>query len=224
MKRFKNIILVILVCVIFIPLFLLMLFGGPVELIAATWHNIRSDASTKGTVTFSESTRHSGLTGSSISYRYEVGGSSYESQKWRTGFSNNSSYENGGNYFAKNHPEGSAVVVYYDSSEPTFSILERGWPTFSIGFSMACWGILLCHNFKRNDPKTAYLMIGYPISRALLGTGVLTLFTQPPTIKFELFNPPLVCFLIITTCAVIILLSSKAEIQHSEELPSKDKL
>lgn len=183
LKKFFGYLFGAMLSVIFILLFLMLLFGMPVEFAAATWQNLRIDATTLGQVTHSEVIRGSKSNeGSSIEYAYTVDGKSYTSTRWRAGLISNSSQEAGGGRFAKDHPVGAEVLVHYDASNPQYSLLEPGWPKWSVGFSMAVWGILLSGGFERKAPRTRRLLIGYPFTRALTITGFLTIIFSTRTL------------------------------------------
>lgn len=218
MKHIWSIIGLLTLSAIFLPLLAALLFAMPLEFGVATWHNLRLDATTDGSITHSEVTRRRGSNeGSSISYSYGVDGSPYQSSRWRAGLFSNSSREDGGGEFAKNHPEGTTVQVFYDSSDPEFSLLERGWPKWSLGFSMAVWGMLTSYYFKRSDRKTRRLLVAYPLSRALTITGFLTIILFPPTLNHETLKTILTCFLIIALLAMGWLLLPIARKVKSEQ-------
>jgi len=163
MKRILSIIGLIVFCAIFLPLLAVLLYAMPLEFGVATWPNMRLDATTDGSIIYSEVTRRrSSNEGSSIVYSYGVDGSPNQSSRWRAGLFSNLSRDNGGGEFAKSHPVGTSVQVFCNSSDPKFSMLERGWPKWSLGFSLAVWGVLSLYYFKRGDRKTRHLLVAYP--------------------------------------------------------------
>jgi hypothetical protein len=218
MKHIWSIIGLIALSAIFLPLLAALLFAMPLEFGVATWHNLRLDATTDGSITHSEVTRQRGSNeGSSMAYSYGVDGSSYLSSRWRAGLFSNSSREDGGGEFAKNHPVGTSVQVFYDSSNPEFSMLERGWPKWSLGFSMAVWGILSSYYFNRSDPKTRRLFVAYPLSRALTITGFFTIVLLPPTLDHETMQTVMIGFVVIALGALGWLLLPVARNTNSEQ-------
>lgn len=226
MKRFFSIIGTILICIVILPLLLAFLFAMPLEFIVSSWHNIKIDSSTQGLITHSEVLEgKGGNEGSSISYQFQIDGKSYESSRWRAVLISNSSSEAHGGEFAKSHPVGSKVTVYYDASNPKFSLLERGWPKWSFGFSLGVWGIMFANQFKRTSPRSTRLFIGYPLSRATTITGALTIFLLPPTLDASSFKLILLGFVVIAILAFIWLIlcpSSKITADEEEEAPEVD--
>lgn len=204
MKGIFPIIGLILIGIIFIPLALIIFFGFPLEFIVSSWHNLRIDSSTQGLITHSETIhgRH-GTKGSSITYTYSIHGKTYESSRWRAGLMSNSSTETNGGGFATHHPVGTTVTVYYDASVPEFSLLELGWPKWSLGFSLAAWGIVFANRFRRTAPRSTQLFICYPLSRGLLFTGFLTLFLLPTTLNADSFKIMLLGFVSISIMAFV---------------------
>lgn len=209
MKRILSIMGSVGICAVFLPLFAALLFAFPVEFIVATWQNMRVDSSAKGVITKSEVTRSRGSSeGSSVAYSFEIDGRLHESSRRTAGLFSNSSQEEGGGEFARQHPVGTEVEVFYDSSDPGFSLLERGFPKWSLGFSIAVWGMLMSQYFKRTDKRTSRLLIAYPIFRAMTIVGFLTIFISPPTLTFGDLMTISIGFGAITFCALVWLLIS----------------
>lgn len=204
MKRVLRTIGLLALCAILLPLFAAFLFAMPVEFAVATWHNLRVDSTVKGSVTKSEVTEgKSGNEGSLVTYSFKVDGVASDSSRWRAGLFSNSSHEIGGGEFARSHPRGTNVDVLYDSSEPGFSLLKRGWPKWSLGFSMGVWGMLTSSYFKRNDQRTLRLYLGYPASRALSIAGILTIMLFPPTLSLAALKVILIGVGVIALCALL---------------------
>ncbi|MBN8420109.1 MAG: DUF3592 domain-containing protein [Verrucomicrobia bacterium] len=136
-------ILGIAAAVIFVPLFLALLFMMPLEFCVSSWHLWRADSTAQGRVISSQPKSHRGNTRSLIRYRYSVDGRSYETDRVRAGWISGSGYESGAGKLAESLSAGSPVTVRYDSAHPEFALLEYGWPKWSVGFSLAVWGMLL---------------------------------------------------------------------------------
>jgi hypothetical protein len=218
MKRLFNILGYIFVFVVIVPLFLLMFFAMPLEFIVSSWHIIKVDSSTQGIITHSEVVRESrGTERSDIMYTFECGGKSYQSSRWQPGLISNSAGETNGGEFSRSHPEGTKVTVHYDSSNPSFSIIERGWPKWSIGFSLGVWGIFFSNQFKCTAPRTTKLLINYPLSRAISFTGVLTLFVFPQNLNTSSLKLLLLAFIIFGIAAYVwLILCPKEKITAKE--------
>lgn len=183
MKKVFGIIGTIAACAVVLPLIFGLLFAFPIEFAAATWHVLRVDSTTEGVITKSEVRKsRKGMEGSSMTYSYEVGGHRYVSSRRSGGYFANSSNESGGGKFARDHPVGSEVKVYFDASDPGFSMLERGWPKWSIGFSVGVWGLWFSNYFKRTDQRTIRLMFAYPLSRAAPICAFITIMFFPVTV------------------------------------------
>lgn len=203
MKGFFATIGIILLCLIFIPLFLFMLFGMPLEFMVSSWQLIKLDAKTQGIITHSEikSGGH-GTQTSSITYTFQVDGKTYESSRWQPGWISNGMSETNGGQFSRSHPEGANVIVYYDSSNPHFSVIAYGWPKWSVGFSLAVWGIIFANRFKRKPHLTKRLIIYYPLSHGVMLTGFATLFFFPQNLDFESIRYLMLTFLFIAISAL----------------------
>lgn len=182
MKRLFTAIGWSLMGIVFVPLFLMLLFGMPLEFLISSWHLYRVDARTEGKVIESEVRRHKGGERSALRYSYQVGGTTYTSDRVEAGLVSNRSFQSGGGGFARSAPFGSSMTVYYDSSAPGFSLAAYGWPKWSVGFSMAVWGLLFSHNFPLRSFKFLRGALAYSASRALLLSGALTIALFPVTI------------------------------------------
>lgn len=168
---------------IFVPLFLALLFMMPLEFCVASWHLWRADATTTGRVISSEQKSHHGNSLSLIRYSYTVDGRSYESDRVRAGWISNKGYEAGAGGLAKFLSAGSQVSVRYDSHHPEFAQLAYGWPKWSLGFSLAVWGMLLgIYVFGSEDrrPKNHVL---YGLTRGMCVLGFMIIFLLPPTLE-----------------------------------------
>jgi len=179
-KKLLGYIPIIVVGAVILPLILGFLFAFPIEFLMASWHSWRADSMTTGVITRSEVSkgRHS-TEGSDITYSYNVDGRHFSSTRRCGGLITNASRESGGGIFAREHPVGSEIAVHYDSSDPAFSLLEPGWPKWSIGFSILVWGVLFSNSFKRTDRRTARQMIGYSLSRAAPISGFIAILGFP---------------------------------------------
>jgi len=158
-----------------------MFFAMPVEFVASSWHVYRLDSSVEGVILSSEVTRAPSTQGNAIRYRFTVNGEVLESDRWSPGLISNSAKETGGGDLARKYKAGDEVTVYYDSSSPDFSVLERGWPKWSVGFSMAVWGSLL----RR------------AVFRSLVFTGFVVLAVFPSTLSFTDLRDVLCVYLVI---------------------------
>lgn len=168
---------------IFVPLLLALLFMMPLEFCVSSWHLWRADAATEGRVISSDSQSHRGNTRSLIRYRYTVDGRSYESDRVRAGWISNKAYESGAGDHAKSLRPGSQVSVRYDTEHPEFALLEYGWPKWSVGFSLAVWGMWLgSYVFDSEDrrPKSHVL---YGLTRGTMLLGFMIIILLPPTIE-----------------------------------------
>jgi hypothetical protein len=168
---------------VFVPLLLALLFMMPLEFCVSSWHLWRADAATEGRVISSEKKSHRGNTRSLIRYSYTVAGRSYESDRVRAGWISNQGYESGAGSLAKSLSPGSQVSVRYDSHHPEFTLLEYGWPKWSLGFSLAVWGMWLgSYVFDSEDrrPKSHVL---YDLTRGMWLLGFMIILLLPPTLE-----------------------------------------
>ncbi len=168
---------------IFVPLLLALLFMMPLEFCVSSWHLWRADAATEGRVISSEQKSHRGNTLSLIRYSYSVDGRSYESDRVRAGWISNQGYESGAGVLAKSLSPGSQVSVRYDTEHPEFALLEYGWPKWSLGFSLAVWGMWLgsyVFNSEDRRPKSHVL---YGLTRGMWLLGFMIILLLPPTIE-----------------------------------------
>jgi hypothetical protein len=187
---------------IFIPLFLALLFMMPVEFVAASWHLWRADSTTEGRVTASEVRTHRGNARSVIRYLYTVGDKNFEGSRVRAGWISDQGFEAGAGDLAQAAAPGSSVTVHYDSRHPDFSLLAYGWPKWSIGFSLAVWGMIL--GAWVDDPQTrgpsSHLLYG--LTRGTLLLGFLIVFLLPPTIDPGMLAELPVVWLILAAVAM----------------------
>lgn len=168
---------------IFVPLLLALLFMMPLEFCVSSWHLWRANAATEGRVISSEQKGHRGNTLSLIRYRYTVDKRSYESDRVRAGWVSNKAYESGAGGLAKSLSPGSQVSVRYDTEHPEFALLEYGWPKWSLGFSLAVWGMWLgSYVFDSQDrrPKSHVL---YGLTRGMWLLGFMIILLLPPTLE-----------------------------------------
>lgn len=167
---------------IFVPLFLALFFMMPIEFLVSSYHLYRAASSIEGRVMESESISHRGNTLSKIRYRFDVAGQSHESTRVRAGWISDESYESGAGDLAGSLKPNSSVWVHYDPWEPGFSLLEYGWPKWSIGFSLAVWGIgfgWLAFPNSESRPRNFLL---YGATRGMTLTGMAIIALLPPTI------------------------------------------
>ncbi len=168
---------------VFVPLLLALLFMMPLEFCVSSWHLWRADAATEGRVISSEHKNHRGNTRSLIRYSYTVDGRSYESDRVRAGWISNKGYESGAGSLAQFLSPGSQVSVRYDTAHPEFALLEYGWPKWSLGFSLAVWGMWLgSYVFDSQDrrPKSHVL---YGLTRGMWLLGFMIILLLPPTLE-----------------------------------------
>jgi hypothetical protein len=182
--------------VIFIPLFLMLFFAMPADFCWSSWHLIAAQAKTTGeVVSASESVSHGRggeTTRSDIVYRYRVDGRTYESSRVKPGFLHNG-YEAGGGEFAKTLHPGDAVTVHYSPWMPSLAFLLYGWPKWSIGFSMAVWGIVAAGVFCPHTRKgeRPFPLVWQALIKPMFFTGfVVILFMDPVIPVREIWIPP----------------------------------
>lgn len=186
---------------VFVPLLLALLFMMPLEFCVSSWHLWRADSTTEGRVISSEQKSHRGNTRSLIRYSYSVDGRSYESDRVQAGWISDKAYESGAGDLAKSLSTNKEVVVRYDSANPEFALLEYGWPKWSVGFSLAVWGMLLgAYVFEPPDrrPKS-HLLYGLTRGACLLGFVIIVLL--PPTIQLQQVLPLLGAGLVLSAVA-----------------------
>ena len=168
---------------IFVPLLLALLFMMPVEFCVSSWHLWRADAATEGSVVSSEQKNHRGNTRSLVRYSYSVDGRRYETDRVRAGWISNKAYEAGAGAIAKSLRPGSQVSVRYDSHHPEFALLEYGWPKWSVGFSLAVWGMWLgSYVFGSEDSRPRSHLL-YGLTRGMCLLGFVIIFLLPPTLE-----------------------------------------
>lgn len=173
---------------IFVPLLLALLFMMPLEFCVSSWHLWRADAATEGRVISSEQKSHRGNTSSLIRYSYTVDGRGYESDRVRAGWISNKAYESGAGDLAKSLSPGSQISVRYDSHHPEFALLEYGWPKWSLGFSLAVWGMWFgsyVFNSEDRRPKSHVL---YGLTRGMWLLGFMIILLLPPTLEPKIIS------------------------------------
>lgn len=202
----------------FTLLFAALLFLMPSNFVAATWQSFQADAKTDGIITQSEAI-HNGRRRSryysSVSYAYQVNGQKYESSKLAPGWIDEGKQIEG-REFADQHPVGMKVDVYYNSTDPSFSLLVRGWPKWSVGFSLGVWGILIGSYFKKGGVRTKRLWICYPLTRAAALTGLITIVFCPPILVSENLQAVGIVYLVMVPLALLFLAVSR----HARADPS----
>lgn len=186
---------------IFVPLLLALLFMMPLEFCVSSWHLWRTDAATEGRVISSEQKSHRGNTNSLIRYSYTVDGRGYESDRVRAGWISNKAYESGAGDLSESLSPGSEVSVRYDSHHPEFALLEYGWPKWSVGFSLAVWGMLLgAYVFGSEDRRPGSHGL-YGLTRGMCLLGFLIVILLPPTIRPQQALPLLGAWLVLSAVA-----------------------
>ena len=176
-------ILGIAAALIFIPLFLVLLFMMPLEFCAASWHLLKADSRTDGTVISSQQKQHRGNTLSVIRYSYTVYGRSYESDRVRAGWISNRAYEAGAGSLAGSLSPGSTVVVHYDSDHPEFALLAYGWPKWSLGFSLGVWDIILGSYVFGTQNRRPSSHVLYGLTRGMSWLGFAIIVLLPSTLE-----------------------------------------
>ncbi len=175
----------ILLLVIAIPFVVALLFLMPFEFCVASWHLVRAKSTVEGTVlaaSASHSKKHWSDTRSLVTYSYEVDGKQFTGQRVRAGWLSETVHESGGAAFAQGLKSGDRVTVHYDPAAPDFSLLDYGWPKWSLGISMLVWGLWigsLIFPRKARRPTTFW---AYGLTRGLVIMGVLMIFLLPPTV------------------------------------------
>jgi hypothetical protein len=168
---------------IFVPLLLALLFMMPLEFCFSSWHLIRADSTTEGRVISSEQREHRGNTLSLIRYRYTVAEHNYESDRVRAGWISDRGYEAGAGDLAESLSPGSSVTVHYDSDHPEFALLAYGWPKWSLGFSLAVWGMILgSFVFGPQTPRPSSHVL-YGLTRGMLLLGFAIIILLEPTLE-----------------------------------------
>lgn len=186
---------------IFVPLLLALLFMMPLEFCVSSWHLWRTDAATEGRVISSEQKSHRGNTNSLIRYSYTVDGRGYESDRVRAGWISNKAYESGAGDLAKSLSPGSQISVRYDSKHPEFALLEYGWPKWSLGFSLAVWGMWFgsyVFNSEDRRPKSHVL---YGLTRGMWLLGFMIILLLPPTLEPKIISTLLGTGLVLSVLA-----------------------
>lgn len=161
----------IVAAMILVPLFLGLLFMMPLEFCVSSWHLFRADSTIKGRVISSEQKQHRGNTLSLIRYGYSVSGRSYVTDRVRAGWISDRCYDAGAGDLAESLNPGSPVTVHYDSDHPDFALLAYGWPKWSLGFSLAVWGMILGAYVFGPQDRTPGSHVLYGLTRGLLLLG-----------------------------------------------------
>jgi|GEM_PF-6635635 len=178
---------------IFIPLLLALLFAMPLEFCVSSWHLWRAGAATEGRViSFKEETverKRQSYTRNLVRYGYTVDGRSYEGDRVRAGWISSQSYAGGGEDNLKPLSPGSQITVWHDPAHPEFALLEYGWPKWSVGVSLAVWGMVVgWFVFDPEDiSRRSRVLYGLTRGTCLLGGAILAL--HPPTLAPRLALP-----------------------------------
>ena len=153
----------------------------PLEFCVSSWHLFRADSTTEGRVISSEQKQHRGDTLYLIRYGYSVSGRSYETDRVRAGWISDSSYEAGA--LTDSLSLGSSVTVHYDSDHPEFALLAYGWPKWSLGFSLAVWGMILGAYFFGPQDRKPSSHVFYGLTRGMLLLGFAIIILLQPTLE-----------------------------------------
>lgn len=182
--------------VIFIPLILALFFLMPADFFWSSWHLLVTQSETTGEVVSSvESVTHGRggrSTRSDIVYRYRVEGTVYESSRVKPGFLHNDYEADGGELAKALHPA-DAVTVYYSAWIPSLSFLQYGWPKWSVGFSLAVWGILAAGIFcpETRKGERPFPLFWQALIKPMFFTGFVTIVVMDPVIAVrDMWIPP----------------------------------
>lgn len=140
MRAFLKYLLAALLVLVLGPLILAFMFFMPIEFCVASWQLAHLDGQTVGEVLESgisyNSSTSTSTSRSDIHYRYFIGEQEYFFSQVRAGWFSNKSWESGGGDLASTLKPGMKTTVYYSKTDPSRSVLEYGWPKWSIGFSL----------------------------------------------------------------------------------------
>lgn len=200
MKKIISLLFGSIVGIIVTALLLGMFFVMPLEFVISGLHIYRVSSQTEGEVLSAESKAEKGNTRSFITYQYRVDGEIFLSDRVRAGWISDSSYEHQAGDLAKSLKVGDAVSVHYDSHDPGFSLLQYGWPKWSIGFSLAVWGIFLRDHLSKKSSSQKVFLYGLAHSMILSGAGVI--FLLPLTV-----SPKLLIWTLLSWLGLTILIS-----------------
>lgn len=181
--------------VIFAPLFLALLFLMPADLAWSSVQLLLVRSETTGEVVssvVSVSHGRGGGTRSDIVYRYRADGAMHESSRVKPGFMHRG-YEAGGGELAGTLRPGDPVRVHYAAWWPSLSFLEYGWPKWSIGFSLAVWGIIAAAVFcpATRKGERPFPLRWHAAIKPMFFTGFATVMFMDPVIPVgEIWIPP----------------------------------
>lgn len=160
-------------------LFGVVMLWMPYDFAMASWQMWRTDSQTQAEVLgVRTETGRIGLAATHVQYKYRVNGKDYYNDRLGPGIDIRAT-QTGGSNLTQKYENLKHVTVYYDSSEPEFSILEKGWPRWSIGFSLLVWGILLMNLYSSRLKLTLWRMFWRSLTRAIPWCGVVVIFMFP---------------------------------------------
>jgi hypothetical protein len=199
MKRFLQ----LLAAVVLVPIFAALFLGGPAEILVSSWNMWRASAVTEGTLLSSKVVRASkGGSQSKVTYSFEVDGRKLTGSRVTAGFFSERTKGAHGGDFAATHRAGSKVKVYYDPKDPTFAMLDFGWPGFGAGWTLFVLGLVIGGSLSVRDLHSRTETVRYAFFRAIALTGFVT-FGWKATI-----TPPhgLLELAVLYACTVVIVL------------------
>lgn len=152
-RSILSTVFVILVLPVVLFLLVLLYLGGPIATIVETVDILQMQNSAKGTIVSTGFTSNrKGLSRPVIKYKFNVGGTTYESERYAPGIAANYSLWDGGVSSAAGYTPGQKVLIHYSQSDPTHCCLEYGWFKWSIGWWLCVWGVCAAPGNKLNIP------------------------------------------------------------------------
>ncbi|HET6248597.1 MAG TPA: DUF3592 domain-containing protein [Tepidisphaeraceae bacterium] len=150
-KRLISLPLTIILVALVAAMILALFFGAPAMAVLETVDMLRMRATTQaivtgvGVVTADEGSRPK------VAYQYTVNGTRYVSRHYAPGWwANGGTWTGGGSDIKRRFKIAQAVLIHYQPANPGRACLEYGWFKWSIGFSLAVWGMV----FSRFAGKT----------------------------------------------------------------------
>jgi len=187
-----------LLILIFVPLLIGLFFMMPADFCWSSWHLLAAQETTTGVVVSAKESTGEGRghgTRSDIVYRYRVNGTEYAGSRVRPGFMD-AAYEADGSELARGLKPGDAIPVYYSGKDPSFAFLLKGWPKWSVGFSLVVWGAfavsLWCPDRKKGERPSPFWR--YVFLQAVPFTGLITVAILDPVILVTDFWIPFLIY------------------------------
>jgi hypothetical protein len=131
-------------------------------------------------------------------YEYHVDGARYESERRSAGWFMQNGNEDGGGDYARTHPAGSIVSVYYDASNPEFSVLEPGWSKWSVAFSVFVWAVVGWYAYEWKEVRTFPKLMIFVCSRAVALSAFYCVASYPVVMSGELLRQLLLTMVLLS--------------------------